>query len=277
LALLNLFRLVLDPSARSHYVNVTRWFTTIVNQSHFKAVIGDVQLATSAATYKAGSPFTLPSGPAPAASSSGAASTSGSDAKKEKKEEKKNKKEEKKEEDEEEEEESYEEPKGKNPLDNLPPSKFSLETWKRFYSNNEEEKAIEYFWENYDPEGFSLYRYDYVDNPITDKRVFMTSNLIGGFFQRVEEVRKYGFSSTGIFGDDSNNEVHGFWVFRGPEVPAEVVNAPDYESYKFTKLDHNDKNTREMVNALLAWKEIPGVAAFHDLTSLPFNSGKIFK
>jgi len=282
LALLNLFRLVLDSAARSQYVNVSRWFTTIVNQPHFKAIIGDVQLATSVAIYKVGSPVILPSGPAPAT-----ASSSGSDSKKDNKEEKKGKKEEKKKEEpkkeepkkeeEEEEEENYEEPKGKNPLDNLPPSKFSLETWKRFYSNNEEEKAIEYFWENYDSEGFSLFRYDYVDNPITDKRVFMTSNLIGGFFQRVEDVRKYGFSSTGIFGDDTKNEVHGFWVFRGPEVPAEITDAPDYESYKFTKLDHTDKKNREIVNALLAWKEIPGIAAFNDLTSLPFNSGKIFK
>ena len=43
------------------------------------------------------------------------------------------------EDDDEEEEESYadEAPKGKNPLDLLPPSKFVLDAWKRFYSNND--------------------------------------------------------------------------------------------------------------------------------------------
>ncbi|MRA94325.1 hypothetical protein GH868_30915, partial [Bacillus thuringiensis] len=42
--LLALYQIVLDPEFRQPYSNVNRWFTTLVNQPQFKAVIGDVKL-----------------------------------------------------------------------------------------------------------------------------------------------------------------------------------------------------------------------------------------
>lgn len=35
---------VLEPSFRQPYQNVNRWFTTLINQPQFKAVLGDVEL-----------------------------------------------------------------------------------------------------------------------------------------------------------------------------------------------------------------------------------------
>lgn len=40
--LLNLFTRVADPNFRKPFVNVTRWFTTLINQPNFKSVIGEV-------------------------------------------------------------------------------------------------------------------------------------------------------------------------------------------------------------------------------------------
>merc|ERR1711962_169894 len=51
--MLNLFKLVLDPAFRKSYVNVTRWFTTVVNQPNVKAVVGSVALCTKMAEFDA--------------------------------------------------------------------------------------------------------------------------------------------------------------------------------------------------------------------------------
>jgi len=47
--LVPLFRLVFDPQFRKPFTNVTRWFTTCVNQPQFASVLGNVQLAEVAA------------------------------------------------------------------------------------------------------------------------------------------------------------------------------------------------------------------------------------
>ena len=40
---------VLDPEFRKPFLNVTRWFTTMVNQPQFKSVVGDIVLASKMA------------------------------------------------------------------------------------------------------------------------------------------------------------------------------------------------------------------------------------
>merc|ERR1711928_129999 len=76
--------------------------------------------------------------------------------------EKKKEPEKKKEKKEEPEEDAFAamEPKKKDPLDALPKGTFDLEEWKRFYSNNDEEPAIAWFWEHFDHENYSIWRGD---------------------------------------------------------------------------------------------------------------------
>ncbi len=83
----------------------------------------------------------------------------------------------------------------------LPPSSLNLDDWKRFYSNNDTRpNAINWFWEHFDPEGYSIWRVDYKYNDELTK-VFMSSNLIGGFFNRLERARKYAFGSLVVLGE----------------------------------------------------------------------------
>lgn len=53
LNLLAAFQNVLDKKARDSLVNVTRWFTTVVNQKLVKEVLGDVKLADQVSTFNA--------------------------------------------------------------------------------------------------------------------------------------------------------------------------------------------------------------------------------
>ena len=58
-SLLQLYQYVLEPSVRSPFANVNRWFTTLINQSQFKKVLGDVKLCDKAITPETARKTTL--------------------------------------------------------------------------------------------------------------------------------------------------------------------------------------------------------------------------
>ncbi|KAI9023570.1 hypothetical protein CLU79DRAFT_749153 [Phycomyces nitens] len=235
-ALVHLFTLILDQPLRNEYKNVTRYFRTLVGQKHFKA-------------HLVHSP------------------------KKEKKEVKKEepkkeaKKEKKKEEPKVDDEDDTPKPapKVKSPLDLLPPSKFVMDEWKRMYSNNKTDVAMKWFWENHDPQGYSLWRVDYKYNDELTI-VFMSCNLIGGFFARLERARKYAFGSLIVCGENNNNSISGYFLIRGQTIPEEVYDAADFESYKFTKIEPSQyEQKKDEIYKYMAW-EVEGC-----------QDGKIFK
>lgn len=47
--LLNLYKYVLDPNFRKPFVNLNRWFITLINQPQFKTVLGEVKLCEKVA------------------------------------------------------------------------------------------------------------------------------------------------------------------------------------------------------------------------------------
>ncbi|KAI5806573.1 elongation factor EF-1 gamma subunit [Peziza echinospora] len=243
------FELVFDPEFRAEYPNTTRWFNLIVNQPIYTNVVGEFKHIDEAVKY------TPP-----------------------KKEEKKKeapkaapKAEKKKKEVEEEEEEdvSAAEPKAKHPLDLLPKATLTLDDWKRKYSNEDTRSvALPWFWEQYKPDEYSLWKVDYKYNDELTL-IFMTSNLIGGFFNRLEASRKHLFGALSVYGEANNSVVTGAFLVRGQdELPAFDV-APDYESYSFTKLDPSKAEDKEFVENQWTWDKPYEGKAWAD--------GKVFK
>jgi elongation factor 1-gamma len=103
-----------DPETRAAYPNVTRYFTTLVNQPNYKAVYGDVKLLDAA-----------PQAPKPAPKAKEAAKPKAAPAPKPKAAAK----------DDDDDDEPAPAPKPKHPLDALGPAKsFPLDEWKRQYS-----------------------------------------------------------------------------------------------------------------------------------------------
>merc|ERR1711874_499825 len=190
--LLSLYKQVMDPSFRGAFGNVNRWFTTVVNQPNAKAVLGEVVLCSKEAQFDA-KKFAEFSG-------------KGDKKKKEKPAEKA----------EEEDDGMPKEPKAKDPLAALPKGTFDLEEWKRFYSNNDEDDSIKWFWEHFDAEHYSIWRGDYKYNSELTM-VFMSCNLVGGMFQRLE-MKKHGFASAMLFGENNNSSISGIWVFKGHQL-----------------------------------------------------------
>ncbi|KAJ7726834.1 elongation factor 1-gamma [Mycena maculata] len=234
----------IDTPTRAKLPNLTRHLETIVNQPALASIYGPVPVLETAPVYVAAKKEKEPKpAPAPAAP----------------KAEKKPKP--KAEEEDEDDNLVPEEPKAKNPLDDLPKSTLNLEDWKRAYSNKETRGAggaLEWFYENYDKEGYSLWRVDF-KYPEELTQTFMSSNQIGGFFNRLEASRKYLFASVGVLGEANNSLISGAMILRGQDAIPVVNVAPDWESYSFTKLDLADAAQKAFFEAALAWDlEIDG-------------------
>merc|ERR1711997_643640 len=262
--MISLYQNVLDPGFRKPFGNVNRWFTTIVNQPQVKKVIGSVKLAEKMAQFDA-KKF------AEIQKESGA----GGSAKKEKKEKKPQppKQEKKKKESPapEEDEPLLVEKKAKDPMEAVPKGNFDMDDFKRFYSNNDEDKSIPYFWEKFDKENYSIWRCDYkYADELT--MVFMSCNLIGGMFQRLDKLRKNAFSSVCLFGENNSSGISGIWVWRGKDLVFELSNdwKIDYASYDWTKLDSDSAETKALVEQYFKWEGT-------DKEGRKFNQGKIFK
>jgi elongation factor 1-gamma len=254
--LLPAFQHVLDESARSKLVNVTRWFQTVVHNESVKSVLGgEVKLISKASTFNADAFKKLSASAQP---------------KKEEKKAEKPAKSSKKQDDDEEEEPSLE-PKFVDPFAAMPAGKFNMDAFKRVYSNEDTAtKAIPWFWENFDPENYSIWYGEY-KYPEDLSVVFMSCNLISGMFQRLDKMRKHAFGSVCLFGTDNNSTISGIWVWRGHDLAFEL--SPDwqvdYESYAWKKLDPKDESTKKTVNEYLLWEG--------DFDGKKFNQGKIFK
>jgi len=148
-----------------------------------------------------------------------------------------------------------EEPKAKHPLDSLPKSTFNLEDWKRAYSNKDTKGpggAIEWFYENFDNGGFSVWRCDFKYNEELTV-TFKSSNQIGGFFNRLEASRKYLFGSLGVLGEPNNSVITGVFITRGDNILLSVEYAPDWESYEYKKLDLVNDSDKKFFEDALAW------------------------
>lgn len=241
------FQFFFDKQWRDSNPNVTRWYETVYNQPSYSAVAGKLEFISEPIKY------TPPKKEAKKEQPKAAPKPKAAEP--------------------EEEEEAAPAPKPKHPLEALPRATFVLDDWKRKYSNEEtREVALPWFWENANFEEYSLWTVDYKYNDELTL-TFMTSNLIGGFFARLEASRKYIFGCASVYGEANASVIKGAFLVRGQEALPAFDVAPDYESYEFTKLDPTNPEHKEFVNDQWAWDK-PLVV---DGKSLEWADGKVFK
>ncbi|KAK9388662.1 EF1Bgamma1 [Lipomyces mesembrius] len=244
------FEHVFGTAWRAAHPAITRWFTTVINQSIWLDVRGPYSFIDEPIKYTPPKKEAAP-----------------------KKEQPKKEAPKKKAADDEEEEEEKSTSKPKHPLEALGPAKLPLDAWKRQYSNEDTRPvALPWFWENYDPEDYSLWKVKYkYDDELT--LTFMSANLIGGFFNRLSASTKYLFGCLVVYGENNANGVVGAFVVRGQEYAPAFDVAPDWESYEFSKLDASKPEDKEFVEDMWAWDKpvvVDGVAK-------EIADGKVFK
>ncbi|KAK8792982.1 hypothetical protein WA158_005145 [Blastocystis sp. Blastoise] len=232
--LLNGFKFLFEESYRAPYASLLRWFLTC---PEFYAVMGQVDLSKEEKPKK----------------------------EEKAKKEQKPKKEEKKPKAEEPEDDMMEEEKPKKkvqPFSDLAPTPFVLDTWLKIYSNTKTNfySVMDQFWPMFDKEGWSIWFCDYLYN---DENLvgFKTANLVSGFIQRSDEVRKYGFGNMNILKNDDEKfyTIRGCWLFRGQGNDFMLEVNPDAECYKWTKVvDYTDADKQKIADMWCASEQIEG-------------------
>jgi len=262
--LLLAYRHVACEEFRKPYANLNRWFNTLVNQPQFLTVVGPVVFCVTAETFDANKHAAVKEETRKATKVANAKPAKPAKAPAAKKVVEK--------EEEPEEDLEAQENAGKvDPFAAMPKGTFNMDEFKRVYSNMDTEKeAIPYFWTNFDAENYSIWyaEYKYADEL---SQVFMSSNLIGGMFQRIEKLRKNAFASIAVFGEANNNTIAGVWVWKGKDLVFPLCQdwTTDYESYEWTKLNPTEESTKTLVNNFWKWEgQVKGKS---------FAAGKIFK
>lgn len=244
------FQYFFDKEWRAQNPNVSRWYETVTNQPSYASVVPKPIYAEVPLKNQ---PPKKPEQPKKEAAPKAAPKPKAKEV-------------------EDEEEEAPAAPKPKHPLEALPKPTLVLDEWKRQYSNNDTPDALKWFWQNYKPEEYSLWRVDY-KYPEELTQVFMTSNLIGGFFARLEASRKYIFGCASVYGQANDSVIQGAFVIRGQDFQPAFDVAPDYESYTFTKLDETKPEDRQFVDDQWTWEK----PAVHNGKEYPWADGKVFK
>jgi len=283
--LLPAYQHVLEAEVRKPFVNVNRWFDTLINQPEFKKILGTVKYCEKAAQFDA-KKFKEIEGATCGAAAPAKESGGKKDKKKDKKEEqpKEAPKKEKKPAAHEEEEEAAEngdmdatemalaeEPKKKDPFEAFNKGTFNMDEFKRVYSNEDTvTKAIPYFWEHFDKDNYSIWFCEY-KFPEELTQVFMSCNLIAGMYQRLDKMRKHAFGSMCLFGVDNKSTISGVWVWRSHELAFKLSDdwQTDFESYTWKQLDPTNADAKKTVNEYFAWEG--------QFNGKKFNQGKIFK
>lgn len=160
------FEYLFDKDWREKHPNVTRWYTTVFNQSIYSDVHGEPKFIDEALKNQPPKKEQAPKKdqtPKKEQAPKAAPKPKAKDA------------------DEDEEEEDKPAPKAKHPLEALGKPTMILDDWKRTYSNEDtRSKALPWFWEHFKPDEYSLWRVDYKYNDELTM-TFMTSNLIGPY------------------------------------------------------------------------------------------------
>jgi len=254
----DLYRRVFSPEFRAPYGNVTRWFTTLVNQPQFAKVIGKVDFSAKEEVAAAHGQKQQHGG-----GGGGGGGKPKPEKKEQPKKEQKPKEQPKKAAAEEEDDDTPKEEKKKNPLDLLPPSKMNLDSTKKLYFEKRPkfDEFFAEFWNFFDAEGYSIWFADYqynAENTVS----FMTANLVSGFLQRLEDWRKYAFGSVVMLGKDEDTapfNVHGVFIFRGKEFPAALKSdVPDAEYYTWRQANVAEEADRKAVEARFYADDVDG-------------------
>ncbi|OMJ79660.1 hypothetical protein SteCoe_20280 [Stentor coeruleus] len=138
--------------------------------------------------------------------------------------------------------------KAVNPLDLLPPTTFELDEWKKLITNTKDRKSVmPNFWEKLDKAGWSAWFIHYEKAEGEGEKMVPFENLLDGFVQRMESIRRYSFGVMGIYGETPSLEIKGCLLWRGQEILQGLLDHPQFEYCKRVKADWENDNDRKRI------------------------------
>ena len=127
------------------------------------------------------------------------------------------------------------------------------------------------FWPMFDKEGWSCWICEYMYNE-ENTRGFMTANLVSGFIQRSDSLRKYAFGNMNILKDANEPfyRVMGGWLIRGTAIQPMLDENPDAAYYNWRKVDETNEDDKKLLADHL-W------CASESIQGKEINSNEVFK
>lgn len=149
------------------------------------------------------------------------------------------------------------EEKVKDPLEALPPTSMDLNAFKFWFINHEDKNAAfdEFVESRLDREGWSFWDMRYVKYKTEGQVLYKTNNLLDGFIQRAEHFGRYSFGSHMIYGEEPDLNIKGVWMWRGQEIPQQLIDHPQFEYYNTKKLDIDNLEDRAYIKEMWTCKE----------------------
>lgn len=136
-----------------------------------------------------------------------------------------------------------------NPLDALPPTKFDLYNFKTFFVNIPDRRGegMARFFEEYDPEGYSIYFLHYNKYEGEGQVQYQFTNFLNGFLQRFDHFRRHCLAMYCMLGAEPNLEIEGVWMFRGKGIPQEMIDHPQFEYHSARELFVTKEEDRKLI------------------------------
>jgi len=226
---------VLDGKTRESFGNLNRWFMTCINQPNFKKSLGDIKLCEKMATFDGKRYQELhPKG--------------GKDKKESKNKESKPKAEAKVKDEKPQPAAEPEKPKKIDYFKDWKKSdKFNFDDWKTEYANKELDVSFKWFEEHFDTSAYTVWQCEYKYKDFN--QVFLAMNLVGGFTQRIEGLRKHTHGIMIVLPktDEDGSKyfaIKGLWIQKGEKLVFDLcsdwnVDAP---SFDFRKIGTDEIN-----------------------------------
>jgi len=129
----------------------------------------------------------------------------------------------------------------------------NLEDWKRVFSNaktpEDYESAFKTFWEQYNPEEYTLWKMVYDKYEGEGVVEYLTVNLMNGFIQAcgAPVARKTTFGVVIGSGEPGDYNYEAIFLMRGTEMSKWMVEHRSFEYHNFAKIDHSSEEMRKMV------------------------------
>ena len=103
------------------------------------------------------------------------------------------------------------------------------------------------FWQKLDKAGWSVWFIHYEKYEGEGVNMVQFENLLDGFVQRMEAIRRFSFGTMGIYGQVPSLELKGCLLMRGQEVLQGLVDHPQFEYCKKRKADFENDNDRKLI------------------------------
>ena len=139
--------------------------------------------------------------------------------------------------------------KEKNELMLLKCSKFNIEEFKNnFLNNKNKEDAMKEFWEEFNPDKYSLWWLEYQNSQDEGNNLSSLINIKNAFLQKLDKFREKCFAVHGVYGTEGNYKIRGVWMWEGKDIPKEIEENEYYNNLTIRYLENNIKEDVELIN-----------------------------